>query len=90
MQTELSDAADAQPGYNLCEIRGSVDELAAYAMVPGGSIIRLVGYDYGHKWTEAVEIGEPGAWATVHEGQGLSPTQEYNRLVEELGADGGV
>ena len=68
----------------LWEIRGGADVLHAYAEIPGGSPLRLIGNETGEGWIEAVEIGEVGAWQRVTEGYGLAPTQKYNQLVDEI------
>jgi len=68
----------------LWEIRGGADQLHAYAEIPGGSLLRLIGNETGSGWIEAVEIGEVGDWKRVTEGYGLAPTQKYNQLVDEI------
>lgn len=72
--------------YTLGDLGEGADNLDAFAVVPGGSILRLVGYESEGHWIEAVEIGEPGDWTVVSEGYGLEPTQDYNQLIDQLGA----
>lgn len=66
-------------------LKGDADQLNAYAEIPGGSILRLVGNETDNgRWVEAVEIGRPGEWKQITEGYGLAPTQKYNELVEDI------
>lgn len=69
-------------------------EIHAYTPTPSGNVIRLRGENTEDGWVDHVELAPSSSWRddpihTPARGQGTTPTQIYNQLIEPITDDDG-